>query len=46
MSIEEAEGRKGEIEDKIMENEEAEKRRERKLLDNKGRFRNLNVSMQ
>ena len=44
--IEEADERIGEIEDKIMENDEAEKRRERKLLDNKGRFRNLNVSMQ
>ena len=34
--MEEAEKRIGEIEDKIMENDEAEKRRKRKLLDHEG----------
>ena len=44
-SIREAEERIGEIEDNIMENDEAEKRRERKLLDHKGRSRDLNDSV-
>ena len=40
MRIEEAEERIGDTEDKkIMENNKAEKRRERKLLDHKGRLR-------
>ena len=43
--MEEAEKRIGEIEDKIMENDEAEKRRERKLPDHKGRIRDLSDSM-
>ena len=41
----EAEVRIGEIEDKIMENDEAEKKRDRKLLDHEGRIRDLSDSM-
>ena len=43
--MEEAEERIGEIENTIMENDEAEKRRERKLLDHKGRIRELSDSV-
>ena len=39
--MEEAEERTGEAEDKIMENDEAEKKRERKLVDHEGRIREL-----
>ena len=46
MRIEEAEERIGDTEDKIMENNEAEKKRERKLLDHEGRFRELSNSTQ
>ena len=42
--IEEAEERIGEIEDKTMENNKAEKR-ERKLLNHEGRLRELSDSM-
>ena len=45
MRIEEREERIGEIEDKIMENDEAENKRERKLLDHEGRIRELSDSM-
>ena len=45
MRIKEAEERIGEIEGKIMENNEAEKKRERKLLDHKGRIRELSDFM-
>ena len=41
----EAEERIGEIEDRIMENDEAEKKRDRKLLDYKGRIRDLSDSI-
>ena len=37
--MEEADERLGEIDDKIMENNEADKKRERKLLDHKERIR-------
>ena len=43
--IEEAEGETGEIEDKIMEKDEAEKKRYKKILDHKGRIRELRDSM-
>ena len=43
--LEEAEGGISEIEDKIMENDEAEKKRDRKLLDHKGRIRDLSDSI-
>ena len=43
--MEEAEERISEIEDKIMENDEAEKKRVRKILDHKGRIRELSDSM-
>ena len=43
--IEEAEGRISEIEDKIMGKDEAEKKREKKILDHEGRIRILSVSM-
>ena len=43
--MEEAEGRISEIEDKIMENDEAERRKERKILDHEGRIRELHDSM-
>ena len=39
--MEDAEERIGEIEDKIMENDEAEKQREWKLLDHEGIIREL-----
>ena len=39
MRINETEERISDIEDKMMENKEAEKKRERKLLDPKGRQR-------
>ena len=42
---EEAEERISETEDKIMGNDEAEKKRERKLLDHEGRIRELSDSM-
>ena len=45
MRIEEAEERIGDIEDKILENNEAEKKRERKLIDNEGRLRELSNSI-
>ena len=41
----EAEGRISEIEDKIMEKDEAEKKRDKKFLDHKGRIRELSDSM-
>ena len=41
----EAEERVSDIEDKMMENKEAEKERERKLLDHEGRFRELSDSI-
>ena len=43
--MEETKKRLSEIKDKIMENDEAEKRRERKLPDHKGRIRDLSDSM-
>ena len=43
--MEEAEERIDEIEDKIMENDEAGKKRERKLPDHEGRIREVNDSM-
>ena len=43
--MEEAEGRISEIEGKIMENNEAEKNRDKKILDHEGRIRDLNDSM-
>ena len=43
--MEELEGKIGEIENKIMENYEAEKKRDRKLLDHEGRIRDLSDSM-
>ena len=45
MRTEEAEVRIGDIEDKIMENNKAEKKRERKLLDHEGRLRELSDSI-
>ena len=45
MRSEEAEERIGDTEDKIMENNEAEKKRERKLLDHEGRLRKLSNSI-
>ena len=42
--IEEAAERIGEIEAKVMENNEAEKKRERNLLDHEGRLRELSDS--
>ena len=42
---EEAEGRISEIEDKIMENDEVEKKRDKKILDHEGRIRGLSDSM-
>ena len=44
MKIGEVEGRICEKEDKNMENNEAEKKRERKLLDHEGRLRELSDS--
>ena len=41
----ETEERIGEIEDKIMGNDDAEKKREKKLLDHEGRIRDLSDSM-
>ena len=41
MSTKEAEKKVGDIEDKIMENNKAEKKRGRKLLDHRGDLRNL-----
>ena len=41
MRIEEAELRIGDIEDKIMEDNEAEKKKESKLLDHEGRLTEL-----
>ena len=43
--MEEAEERIGETEDKIMENNEDENKRERKLQDHAGRIRELSISM-
>ena len=43
--MEEGEERIGEIGDKIMENNEAEKKMERKLLDHKGRIKDLSDSI-
>ena len=43
VSTEEAEERTGEIENKIMENDEAEKKRKRKLLDPRGELQSLVV---
>ena len=45
MSTEEAEERIGDIGDKVIENNEAEKKRERKLLDHKDRYRELTDSI-
>ena len=45
MRTEEAEERISDVEDKIMENNEAEKNKERKLLDHKGRLRELSDSI-
>ena len=42
--MEEAEGRLSEIEDKIMENDEVEKKRDKKILDLEGRIRELSDS--
>ena len=42
---EKAEERIGEIEDKTMENNEAEKKRDRKFLNHKGRLRELSDFM-
>ena len=43
--IEEAKGRVSEIEDKIMEKNEVEKKRDKKILDQEGRIRELSDSM-
>ena len=43
--MEEAEERISEIEDKIMENDEAKKKRDKKILDHEGRIRELSDSM-
>ena len=43
--IEEAEERIGELEDKIMEKDEAEKKRETKILGHEGRIREISDSM-
>jgi len=45
MRMKEAEERIGDIEDKIMENNEVEKKRERKLSDHKGRLREFSNSI-
>ena len=45
MRLNEAEERISDIDDKIMENKEAEKKTERKLLDHKGRLRKLSDSI-
>ena len=45
MITEEAEERIGDIEDKILENNEAEKKRERKLLAHEGILKDLSDSM-
>ena len=41
----EAEGRIGEIQDKFMEKDEAEKNRDKNILDHEGRIRELSDSM-
>ena len=43
--MEEAEGRRSETEYKIMENDEGEKKRDKKILDHEGRIRDLSDSM-
>ena len=43
--MEEAEGRLSEIEDKVMKNDEFKKRRDKKILNHKGRIRELSNSM-
>ena len=43
--MKEAEGRISKIKDKIMENDEAEEKRVKKILDHKGRIRELSDSM-
>ena len=45
MRMDEAEDWISDIEDKMMENKKAEKKRERKLLDHEGRFRELSNSI-
>ena len=43
--MEETEGRISEIDNKIMENDEGEKKRDKKILDHEGRIRELSDSM-